>query len=39
MFNHEEMLRINYINATMVYVTVKNKVDYLMTWEMLQNIV
>lgn len=23
----------------MVYVTVKNKVDYLMTWEMLQNIV
>lgn len=27
------MLRINYVTATMVYVSIKNNVDHLMTWE------
>ena len=34
MSNHNKSLRINYLNVTTAYITIKNNVDYLMTWEM-----
>lgn len=34
MSNPNKSLRINYLNVTMAYITIKNNVDYLMTWEM-----
>lgn len=34
MSSHKKTLRINYVNVTTAYVTIKHNVDYLMTWEM-----
>lgn len=34
MSSRKKTLRINYVNVTTAYVTIKNNVDYLMTWEM-----
>ena len=31
MSNHNKSLRINYLNVTTAYITIKNNVDYLMT--------
>lgn len=38
MSNHKETLRINYVNATMAHVTIKNNVDYLTAKEMIHKI-
>ena len=38
MSNHKAMLRINYINVAMTYVTIKKNADYLMTRELVHKI-